>query len=158
MSRTHRSILFLSLAAFAVAGTSLLFSASDAQAQAKQPPSCAAITFRPLEAGTTGDGEHEAGLYKSRFGRITVVGAVKSGQVDNYFMTVNGKRPAPAGALPPSVASCASQKKLPAPGTALSQCVGDRLQVLIDRNGDKRTVALYARSGGRWQFCSAGTA
>ncbi len=48
--------LFLILAA-------ALLAPSAASAQAKEPPSCAAITFRPLTADS-GDGEHDAGVYK----------------------------------------------------------------------------------------------
>lgn len=128
---------------------------TKAAAPAKQPPSCAAISFRPLPEGMT-DGDQEAGLYKSRFGRVTVLGSVKGGKTSNYYVTVNNTKP--SGALPASVATCASAKKLPAPGTANAACVGDRFQVLIDREGDKRYIAFYALSGGKWNFCSGGVA
>jgi hypothetical protein len=128
-----------------------------AWSQAKQPPSCAAITFRPLP-DDVGDGEQEAGLYKSRFGRIFVKGMVKGGKVETYFVTVNNARPPAAANLPASVGSCAAAKKLPAPAKPVDACVGDRLQVLIDHSSDKRYVLLYARSGGKWQLCSAGSA
>ena len=142
----------------ALSGLALLV-APPAWAQAKkEPPSCSQITFRPVTP-EAGEGEQEAGLYKSRFGRILVTGVVKSGRVENHFVTVNNKRPDPAAELPPSVASCAQQKKAPAPTkTMASSCVGDRLQVLVSHAGDKRYVLLYARDGGKWQLCSAGTA
>jgi hypothetical protein len=134
----------LAASAFLVATVS--FDAAPAAAQAKEPPSCAAITFRPL-APDTGDGEHDAGVYKSRFGRLVVKGAVKGGRVENHFVTVNNNRPAAAGNLPASVASCAAEKKLPAPGRPVEVCNGDRLQVLVNRAGDRRYILLYARRG-----------
>jgi hypothetical protein len=146
----------IAAATMIVAGLTVLLPGS-AWAQAKQPPSCAAIAFRPLAAGA-GDGEHEAGLYKSRFGRVVVTGIVKGGQVASYYVTVNKARPAAAGTLPATVASCAAAKRLPAPGRPSAECVGDRLQVLIDRSGETRYVLLYARQAGKWQLCSAGTA
>ena len=36
------------------------------------------LTFRPLTSDA-GEGEQDAGLYKSRFGRIVVKGTVKGG-------------------------------------------------------------------------------
>jgi hypothetical protein len=130
--------------------------AALAQAR-KEPPACALISFRALPAGV-GEGEQEAGMYKSRFGRINVMGTVKSGRAENYYVTVNDKKLTPVSSLPPSVAACAQQKKMPAPGAAASSCVGDRLRVLIDRAGDKRTIVLYALQGKKWSTCSAGTA
>ena len=59
-----------------LAGASL---ALPLQAQsAKEPPSCAAIKFRAVPSGMT-DGEQDAGLYKSRFGRIELKATVKTG-------------------------------------------------------------------------------
>jgi hypothetical protein len=130
---------------------------SPASAQAKEPPSCAAISFRPL-IPDTGDGEHDAGVYKSRFGRVVVKGVAKGGRVETHFVTVNNTRPPAAGTLPPSVAACAAEKKLPAPGRAVEVCNGDRLQVLVNRAGDRRYILLYARQGSGWQLCSAGVA
>ena len=123
----------------------------------KEPPSCSALTFRPLTPDA-GEGEQDAGLYKSRFGRILVKGTVKGGRVENHFVTVNNTRPAAADPLPAAVASCAAAKKLPAPGKAGGSCLGDRLQVLVSHAADKRYVLLYARDAGKWQLCSAGTA
>ena len=124
----------------------------------KEPPSCSAITFRPLADGAS-DGEDEAGMYKSRFGRIVVNGSVKGGQVQNYYVTVNGTRPtAASGNLPASVASCAQTKKLPAPGKSVEPCLGDRFQVLVSHADNKRHVLFYGRQAGKWQQCSAGTA
>jgi hypothetical protein len=132
-----------------------LIAASPAWSQAKEPPACAAISFRPLPPDTT-DGEHDAGLYKSRFGRIVVKGMVRGGRAENHYVAVNNARPAAAGTLPPSVAACAAEKKLPAPGRASEPCNGERFQVLVNRAGDRRYILLYARQGSTWQLCSAG--
>jgi hypothetical protein len=144
----------------ALAGFAALILWPDAAfAQAKkEPPSCSAISFRPLADGAS-DGEDEAGLYKSRFGRIVVNGSVKGGQVQNYYVTVNGTRPtAASGNLPASVASCAQAKKLPAPSKAAEPCLGDRFQVLVSHADNKRHVLFYGRQAGKWQMCSAGIA
>ena len=146
------ALLALGMVSFAT-----LLQAPPAWSAAKEPPACASISFRPLPSGLT-DGDQDAGLYKSRFGRIIVTGTVKGGQVEGYYVTVNNTRPPDAGTLPASVASCAAAKHLPAPGKPEASCVGDRLQVLIDHSGAKRYVLLYARQSGKWGLCSAGTA
>lgn len=143
--------------AFFLACAVALAAPTPAWAQAKEPPSCAAISFRPLTPDS-GDGEHDAGVYKSRFGRIVVKGVARGGRVETHFVTVNNSRPAAAPNLPPSVAACAAEKKLPAPGRTVEACNGDRLQVLVNRAGDRRYVLLYARQGSQWQLCSAGAA
>jgi hypothetical protein len=123
----------------------------------KEPPACAALTFRPVPSGLT-DGEQNAGLYKSRFGRIEVVASVKGGEAQTYYVAVNGKPPtAISGALPKSIVDCAKAKRLGAVGAPPEHCLGDKLAVLIDHSGDRRYVLLYAHRGSEWQFCSAGT-
>jgi hypothetical protein len=145
-------------AALIGAASVALFLTTSALSQAKEPPACAAINFRPLAAGT-GDGVQTAGLYRSRYiGLLEVKSEVKGGQAGNYFVTVNNNQPAAASNLPKSVADCAAKKHLPAPGAAAGACTGDRLTVLIDHGGDKRYVLLYARQGTTLQLCSAGTA
>jgi hypothetical protein len=147
-------------AAALILGAAVVLAAShEASAQAKkEPPACALIKFRALPEGT-GEGEQEAGMYKSRFGRVNVMGTVKNGRAENYFVTVDGKKLGPAGTLPASVTSCAQTKKMPAPAAAApSACTGSRLNVLIDRSGDKRVLALYALEGKKWVSCGAGTA
>src|SRR4051812_5535951 len=128
-----------------------------ASSQTKDPPSCSAISFRPLP-DDVGDGEQDAGLYKSRFGRIVVKASVKGGKTQTYFVTVNNQKPTMTGGLPAGVATCAASKKLPAPGKPADVCLGERFQVLIDHSSDKRYVLLYARNSGKWQLCSAGLA
>lgn len=158
----HRSLLALALGSFVVVGLALTPSAADAQAK-KEPPSCAAISFRPLPPDTT-DGEQDAGMYRSRFGRIVVKGRVKGGQAETYFVTVNNAAPAAvSGSLPASVAECARAKRLPAPnpagmGRPAETCRGDRFQVLVHHADNKRYVLLYALQSGTWTLCSAGTA
>jgi len=144
------------LLALAAAGFAALLQAPSAWSAAKEPPACAAVSFRPLPSDLT-DGDQDAGLYKSRFGQIIVTGTVKGGQVEGYYVSVNGTRPADAGKLPASVASCAASKHLPAPSKPVTSCVGDRLQVLVDHSGAERYVLLYARQSGKWGLCSAGT-
>jgi hypothetical protein len=119
------------------------------------PPNCSAIAFRPILA-RTGDGEQDAGLYKSRYGRIEVKATVKDGNPQNYFVEINGKRLTSAANLPNAIALCAKTKRLPAPGAADPACVGDQLQVLNVHSGDDRYVLLYAHRAGAWHFCSAG--
>jgi hypothetical protein len=124
---------------------------------AKEPPSCAAIRFRPLAAGMQ-DGEQDAGLYKSRFGKLEVRGTVKGGEPQDYYVVANGKKLAPvAGGVPKSAASCAQQKKMPAPASqTVSSCTGDAFTVVIDRAGNQRTALFYGHQNGAWKFCSAG--
>jgi len=142
----------------AAASLAFLLCASPTPSQAKDPPACAAINFRPLAPGM-GDGVQTAGLYRSRFiGLLEVKANVKGGQAESYFVTVNNNPPAAAGNVPKSVADCAAKKHLPAPGAAAATCTGDRLTVMIDHAGDKRYVLLYARQGTSVQLCSAGTA
>jgi hypothetical protein len=127
-------------------------------AAAKQPPACAAITFRAVPPGDS-DGEQSAGLYKSRFGRIEVMATVKNGEAVDYYVDVNGKRLEKLeGKLPASVAACAKAKRLAAPENPPEHCVGDKLAVLIEHSGDKRYMLLYAHRSKEWQFCSAGGA
>lgn len=143
--------------AIAIVGFASALGVSPAWSQAKEPPSCAAISFRPVLPDAT-DGEHDAGVYKSKFGRIVVKGVVRGGRAENHYVTVNNNRPGAAGTLPASVAACAAEKKLPAPGQASESCSGERFQVLVNRAGDRRYILLYARQGSAWRLCSAGVA
>ena len=144
------TILALCGAVLALPGT--------AAAAGKEPPACAAITFRPVPSGLT-DGEQNAGLYKSRFGRIEVMASVKNGEPVDYYVDVNGKPPAKlSGALPESAGACAKAKRLGPVGNAPEHCLGDKLAVLIEHTGEQRYVLLYAHRAGGWHFCSAGGA
>jgi hypothetical protein len=141
--------LAVALASFAPAAT--------AKGSAKAPPACSAITFRSLAAGMT-DGEHEAGMYKSRYGRLELYGEVKQGAAVDYYVVAGGKRVAAAsGNLPEAAFSCATAKKMPKPEAPASSCVGQRFRVLVAHAGDQRLALLYGEEGGSWHFCSAGT-
>lgn len=144
------------LAAILTAGAALLASPPGPALAAKQPPNCAAIAFKPI-LSRSGDGQQDAGLYKSRFGRIEVKAMVKDGVAQRYFVEINGAPLAPVrGALPESLAACAKAKRLAAPAPSNAECVGDQLTVLIDHSGDTRYVLLYVHHAGAWRFCSAG--
>jgi hypothetical protein len=123
----------------------------------KTPPACAAIAFRPVASGMT-DGEQDAGLYKSRFGRIELKATVKSGEAQDYHVEVDGKQPTAVATPPAGLAGCAKSKKLPAPAAASGACTGDGFKVVIEHVGKGRLVALYARNGKDWRFCRAGSA
>jgi hypothetical protein len=126
-----------------------------AAAPSGTPPNCSAIAFRPILA-RSGDGDQDAGLYKSRYGRIEVKATVKDGATQNYFVEINGKPLAKATDLPSAIVLCAKAKRLPPPGAPDPACTGDQLQVLNVHNGDDRYVLLYAHRAGAWHFCSAG--
>jgi hypothetical protein len=147
-------------AACAAAGivAATLGSLPEAAAADKQPPKCAKIEFRPVPSGTT-DGEADAGLYKSRFGKLEVRATVKQGEASNYYVVVNGKQPtAVTGALPPTAEACAHEKRVSAPGKApTDSCTGQKLATVIDSAGQKKLILLYALQGREWKYCRAGT-
>jgi len=141
--------LAVALAAFAAVAA--------AKGPAKAPPACSALTFRSLAAGMT-DGEHEAGMYKSRYGRLELYGEVKQGAAVDYHVVAGGKRVAAAsGNLPEAAVSCAAAKKMPKPEAPASSCAGQRFRVLVVHAGDQRLALLYGEEGGNWHFCTAGT-
>ena len=142
------------IAYLAIAGAGAAVAAQTAAV--KDPPSCAAIAFRPIASGMT-DGTQDAGLYKSRFGRIELKATVKSGEAQDYFVEVGGKQPTAITAAPAGLAACAQSKKLPPAGSASAACTGDRFMVVVDHAGKDRLFALYARQGSTWHFCRAGT-
>jgi hypothetical protein len=123
----------------------------------KGAPACGALRFRPLPSGMS-EGEQQAGMYRSRFARIELRAEVKQGEPTDYFVTSGGKRLAAAPAsLPESAMSCATAKKMPAPGTPASPCTGQSFTVVLVHNGNERLALLYALDGSAWRFCSAGT-
>ena len=128
------------------------------KAPAKQPPTCSKIEFRPVAAGAQSEGEAEAGMYKSRFIRLEVMATMKGGQAQDYYVKANGKKLDPvSGALPEHAASCASQKKVPAPAqSAAATCTGERFAVVLDNAGGEKLAMLYAKQGKQWSFCRAG--
>jgi hypothetical protein len=131
--------------------------ATKPPAAQKAPPSCAAISFRPVPSGMA-DGEQQAGMYKSRHARLELHAQVKQGEPVDYFVIAGGKRLAAAPAsLPEAAASCAAAKKMPAPGAAASSCTGQRFTVVVAHAGKERLALLYALDGASWRFCTAGT-
>jgi hypothetical protein len=130
---------------------------SATKAPGKAAPVCSAISFRPLPPGMP-DGEQEAGMYKSRNGRLELRAEVKQGSPSDYYVTSSGKRvAAAASSLPEAAATCAAAKKMPKPETPVSSCTGQRFRVVVAYAGDQRLALLYGQDGGSWHFCSAGT-
>ena len=123
----------------------------------KAPPTCAAITFRAVPSGMT-DGEQQAGIYKSRHARLALHTQIKQGEPVDYFVLSGGKRlAAGAASLPEAAASCATAKRMPAPGAPASSCTGQRFTVVVAHTGNERLAMLYGFDGAAWHFCTAGT-
>jgi hypothetical protein len=141
--------LTFALAAFPVVATT--------RAPGKGPPACGAIVFRPLPAGMA-DGEQQAGMYRSRNGRLELRAEVKQGTAVDYYVTTGGKRIAAApSSLPEAAASCAAAKKMPKPEAPASSCIGQRFTVVVAHAGAQRLALLYGQDGANWRYCSAGT-
>src|SRR5246127_2978933 len=152
---SSRIVVGISLA-LGVAAVTVAAGSKPPPAQ-KAPPSCAALAFRPVPSGMT-DGEQQAGMYKSRHGRLELHAQVKQGEPVDYFVIAGGKRLAAAPAsLPEAAASCAAAKKMPAPGAPASSCTGQRFTVVVAHAGKERLALLYGLDGANWRFCSAGT-
>jgi len=125
-------------------------------AEKKQPPACAAISFRPV-ASTLPDGDHDAGLYKSRYGKIELKATVKAGAA-SYYMLVNGQKPdAIAGGVPKGTESCLKSKHVAVPvkSQGANACTGTRFRVVIDRSPSRKVAMLFGLHGNDWMFCSA---
>ena len=142
-------------------GLALAFAVSPAEAATKAPgraaPACSAISFRPLPPGMS-DGEQQAGMYKSRHGRLELRAEVKQGNPSDYYVTSAGKRVAAAPtSLPEAAVTCAAAKKMPKPEAPAAPCTGERFTLVTAHAGDKRLGLLYAQDGVAWRFCSAGT-
>jgi hypothetical protein len=131
-----------------------LAASSPAFAAEKGPPACAKILFRPLPPGQN-DGEQEAGIYTSRYIHIELKGTVKGGEAQDYYLTARNKKPAPLATVPAAAASCAKEKKMPAPAKAGASCTGQRLAAVIAHSGKDKVALLYALHGKDWQYCSA---
>ena len=150
-------VAFLGAAAAATASGSVAAQKPAGKpSTSKAAPACAALVFRALPTGTA-DGEQVAGTYKSRFARLELSGTVQNGAPVNYYLVVSGKRIAGTSQLPQAAIDCATSKKMPKPGTALSSCTGERFTAVLAHAGDKRIALLYALAGGAWKFCDAGT-
>ncbi|MSO76045.1 MAG: hypothetical protein EXQ87_03910 [Alphaproteobacteria bacterium] len=125
-------------------------------ANKKEAPACAQISFRPLVPGAP-DGEQAAGLYKSRFGKIEVKANVKGGEAQDYFMTINGKRPAAfGGPLPKHVETCLKAKHVVVPvKSQTGACLGGRFRVVVDRSAAPHLAMFFGLKGKEWHLCSA---
>jgi hypothetical protein len=138
-------------------GLALAWAAFPAEGAGKAAPACSSISFRPLPPGMP-DGEQQAGMYKSRRGRLELRAEVKQGNPSDYYVTSAGKRvAAAASSLPEAAVTCAAAKKMPKPETPASSCTGQRFTVVVAHAGDQRLALLYGQDGGSWHFCSAGT-
>lgn len=123
---------------------------------AKGPPACAMLTFRALPTGA-GEGEQEAGFYRSRYGTLALHATVKQGQPADYFVLADGKRLAAAPAtLPDWATSCAAKKKMPPPAAASATCAGEKFRAVLAHAANERLALLYGFDGSVWHFCSAG--
>jgi hypothetical protein len=138
-------------------GLAFALAALPAESTTKAAPACSAISFRPLPPGMP-DGEQQAGMYKSRHGRLELRAEVKQGNPSDYYVTSAGKRVATAASsLPEAAVTCAAAKKMPKPEAPASSCTGQRFTVVVAHSGDQRLALLYGQDGGSWHFCSAGT-
>lgn len=146
---------FWSIAAASVIGLAAVVAGSSAEA-ADGPPACARINFRALPSGQN-DGEQEAGVYHSRFTHLEVKATVKSGEAQDYYVTAHNKKlGAISGAIPAAAATCAKEKKLPAPAAAAASCTGDHFATVISHAGKDKIVLFYGGNAGKWAYCSSG--
>lgn len=130
--------------------------AAAQKAAGKKPPACAGITFRPLNPGLP-DGEHMAGMYGSRFGRMELMGEVRGGQPASYHLLVKGKRLEPVQDVPASAHPCLKSKNVKVPFDRSEACVGPRYRVVVDSSGKQKLFMLFAIKGEDWALCQAGT-
>jgi hypothetical protein len=146
------------IASLAVAAAMLAAPAFAATPNKAAAPGCAAIDFRPVAAGMA-DGEHESGMYKSRFGRIEMKATVKGGQATDYNAYVNGKPLKAVARVPEAAAACATAKKASAPlaGPSPSACTGTKLRTVVATAGSEKFIMLYALNGKAWTFCRSGS-
>ncbi|HYM32261.1 MAG TPA: hypothetical protein VEU47_13230 [Candidatus Cybelea sp.] len=130
--------------------------AAAAAKAGKEAPSCAAITFRPIASGMS-DGEQDAGLYKSRFGKIEVRANVKGGEAQEYHMLFNGKPPtALSGPVPKAAEDCLRTKHVAVPVKQMQgACLGTRFRVVVHHEGADRVAMFFALKGSEWNLCSA---
>ena len=140
---------------FAALGVTAWFALPVAAAE-KDAPTCGAITFRPIASGMS-DGEQEAGLYKSRFGKIEIRAAVKGGEAQEYHMLFNGKPPtALSGPVPKAAEDCLHSKHVAVPVKSMQgACLGTRFRVVVHHEGNDRLAMFFGLKGSEWNLCSA---
>jgi hypothetical protein len=141
----------------ACAGAVLAGLALGVMAVGASAAACGALTFRAVASGA-GDGEQQAGFYRSRYGSLALHADVKGGQPTDYFVLADGKRLAAApAALPDWAVNCTAAKKLPKPAAAgTSPCTGQQFKVALAHAGNERLALLYGSDGSIWHYCSAG--
>ncbi|KAF0117840.1 MAG: hypothetical protein FD149_994 [Rhodospirillaceae bacterium] len=122
----------------------------------KAPPSCAAISFRPLVMGMP-NGTHEAGIYKSRFTRMELMAEVDGGTPKTYFLHVNGRKLESAlPAIPHEVEGCLKSKHVRLPVVKQSgACTGSRFRAVVFRGGKQKVAMLFGLQGDEWHLCTA---
>jgi hypothetical protein len=150
------SRLFHPLCAVLAAGIVTILAGAATPAAAKEPPVCAAISFRPIPAGAP-DGDQDAGLYKSPHGKIEIKAEVQGGQAANYYMAINGKKTEAMTTAPKVAETCLAAKHIKTPFKSLpaGACVGSRFRVVIDRSGAKPIAVLFGLQGKEWSYCNA---
>jgi hypothetical protein len=150
-----RARVFSAVGAIVLLAAGGLAVVSADAAEGKEPPTCSAISFRPLLPGAP-DGEQDAGLYKSRFVKLELKATVKGGAPETYYLLINGKRPEPlAGGVPKGANDCLKSKHVAVPvKTQGETCTGNRFRVVIERTGDHKTAMLFGLQGNDWLFCS----
>ena len=149
--------LFSGIGAVVLIAASFLAASPVQAADGKEPPACAAISFRPV-VGTPPDGEQDSGLYKSRFVKIELKATVKAGLASNYYLLINGKKPESLStSAPKSAESCLKAKvhAFPVKTQASDKCTGSRFRVVIQRGGKEKTVMLFGLQGNDWLLCNA---
>ena len=146
------------------AGTALGMIAFGALAAAKHPaekgpPACSALTFRAVAAGA-GDGDQQAGFYRSRYGTLALHADVKGGQPTDYFVLADGKKLNAALRLrcPIGRRTARWRKSCQSPRPpALRRAPGQRFRVVLAHDANERLALLYGFDGSAWHFCSAGS-
>ncbi|MBV8118617.1 MAG: hypothetical protein JO081_01605 [Alphaproteobacteria bacterium] len=152
MKQTMSMLLGVGLGMIAVGA----FAAAKHPAE-KGPPACAALTFRAVASGA-GDGDQQAGFYRSRYGTLALHASVKGGQATDYFVLADGKKLAAAPpALPDWAVNCATTKKMPKPDSGTPSCTGQRFRVVLAHDAKQRLALLYGFDGSTWHYCSAGS-
>lgn len=137
-----------------MAGAVVAMAQPAAAAAGKEPPKCAAISFRPIPSGTP-DGMQDTGMYRSRFGKIEIKAEVQGGMAKNYVMVLNGKTIAP-GPAPKVANACLTSKHVTVPFKTqpAGACTGERFRVVIDRSGAKPVALFFGLHGSAWDYCS----
>ena len=147
--------LFSGIGALLLVAAATLAVSPASAAAGKEPPACAAISFRPV-LGTPPDGEQDSGLYKSRFVKIELKATVKAGLATNYYLLINGKKAEGVAVPPKGSDGCLKSKHVgvPVKSQAPDACTGTRFRVVVLRGGKEKTALLFGLQGNEWLYCS----